>query len=212
MNMRTSIESRLESKYIPEPNSGCWIWIGCIDKCGYGKMSVGKESLAHRVSYRLYKGEIPDDLEIDHKCRVRCCVNPDHLEAVTHTENIARGEYAATHRNRVKKHCKRGHELTGDNLILKKYKNSIRRNCRLCHNNNTNKRNHLKREKVGFLNVTNKSGYNGVNQHPTTKKWQARIYINKKEIYLGVFSEKEDAILARKSAEKRFNYNKKHCK
>lgn len=130
----TPIESRFESKYIPEPNSGCWIWIAGIDRCGYGKFAVGKESLAHRASYRLYKGEIPEGLEIDHKCRVRCCVNPNHLEAVTHTENIKRGEYAATHRNRVKTHCMRGHELSGYNVIHKKWKGGFRRNCRKCHN------------------------------------------------------------------------------
>lgn len=75
----------------PEPTTGCWLWMGRREKKGYGSLhSNGTSYKAHRVSYELVKGPIPAGLEIDHLCRVRCCVNPDHLEAVTHRENIRR--------------------------------------------------------------------------------------------------------------------------
>lgn len=70
--------------------SGCWGWNGYIHPSGYA--CFGKNSkLAHRHSYELYKGKIPDGLIIDHLCRNRSCTNPDHLEAVTYKENSIRG-------------------------------------------------------------------------------------------------------------------------
>lgn len=80
----------------PEPNSGCWLWIGPIKDTGYGRFSVRdgsawKTVIAHRYSYEAENGPIPEGLVIDHLCRMRCCVNPDHLEAITNEENIRRG-------------------------------------------------------------------------------------------------------------------------
>lgn len=76
----------------PSHNPGlgnCWIWVGGLTGgAGYGSFS---EDLAHRFSYKLYYASIPDGLEIDHLCRVRECVRPTHLEAVTHSENVRRG-------------------------------------------------------------------------------------------------------------------------
>ena len=73
--------------------SFCWLWQGGVNKTtGYGKgFRLANEELAHRVAYALVKGYIPDGLELDHLCRNRRCVNPDHLEAVTHTVNVRRG-------------------------------------------------------------------------------------------------------------------------
>lgn len=86
----------------------------------------GATSLAHRNSYESFKGPIPNGLHIDHKCRVRSCVNPDHLEAVTVQENNRRAP-----RSDVKKsECKRGHPMTPDNLYL--YKNGAVRLCKEC--------------------------------------------------------------------------------
>lgn len=103
-----SIHERLERRYVPEPNSGCWLWLG-PNATGYGQIKLdGKVRLAHRVSYELAKGPIPGGLEIDHLCRVRCCVNPNHLEAVTRRVNQLRGRGAAGTNSR-KATCKRGH-------------------------------------------------------------------------------------------------------
>ena len=83
--------ARLWEKTEPIPECGCWVWMGKLDPYGYGTISVGKSRPStHRVGYKLIKGPIPLGLELDHKCRVRSCWNPDHLEPVTHRENLAR--------------------------------------------------------------------------------------------------------------------------
>jgi hypothetical protein len=72
--------------------NGCWLWTGSLNNKGYAQLGVaGRVRSAHRVAYELFKGAIPDGLQIDHLCRVRQCVNPDHLEAVTQSVNIRRG-------------------------------------------------------------------------------------------------------------------------
>ena len=77
----TTLQHRFESKFTPEPMSGCWLWIGAVnDKKGYGKISIhSKRAYAHRVSWGLYRGPIPAGAHVLHKCDVPCCVNPDHL-------------------------------------------------------------------------------------------------------------------------------------
>lgn len=88
--------------YIPEPNSGCWLWIGSErESGGYGFIvRNGRSTAAHRVSYEMAKGPIPEGLVIDHLCRVHCCVNPDHLEAVTQLVNVRRGLHGVGPRDR----------------------------------------------------------------------------------------------------------------
>lgn len=112
------LQERFEAKCIPEPNSGCWLWFGAWSpQTGYGFING---DLAHRVSYRLFTGPIPGGLQIDHLCRMRCCVNPDHLEAVTCKTNIQRGETGKTaaKRQQAKTHCKAGHPYSVENTIL----------------------------------------------------------------------------------------------
>ena len=87
-----SLLSKIESRFIPEPNSGCWIWIGNVKKNGYGSLTVKNQNFyAHRLAYEIFVGPIPKDKVLDHKCRVKCCCNPQHLEAVTQAENCKRG-------------------------------------------------------------------------------------------------------------------------
>ena len=85
-----SLRDRLFSKSIPEPNSGCWIYMGNLDRYGYGRISVkaNDPKAAHRISYAVHKGEIPDGMSVLHSCDMPCCVNPDHLSLGTHVDNM----------------------------------------------------------------------------------------------------------------------------
>lgn len=119
------LPDRFWSKVVPEPNSGCWLWTAHRNAKGYGCYGVGsyETRLSHRVAFQALLGLVPDGLELDHRCKVRCCCNPAHLEPVSHAENVRRGETK-------KSHCKRGHALAGDNLMPIKHGAAAR--CRLC--------------------------------------------------------------------------------
>ena len=92
--MKTLIE-RFEQKYIPEPNSGCWLWTaansgeGPTDDRAYGSMNLatGKRS-AQRISYEIFCRQIPDEMQVLHRCDMPCCVNPDHLFLGDTTDNM----------------------------------------------------------------------------------------------------------------------------
>lgn len=116
--------ARFNSKINPTPT--CWIWEGAITDRGYGQFWDGnKMRRAHIISYELSNGPVPTGLELDHICRVRCCVNPEHLDAVTHRENCRRGIGSKTH-------CINNHEFTPENT---QYAGSAnRRVCRICLN------------------------------------------------------------------------------
>lgn len=115
--------------YAPELGP-CWIWTANTSGgTGYGNFWLGRSyGKAHRFSYELMKGAIPDGLDLDHLCRVRACVNPAHLEAVTRQENIKRSPIAIATRNAAKTHCPKGHPYAGDNLYIARG----RRTCRAC--------------------------------------------------------------------------------
>jgi hypothetical protein len=96
-----------------EKTDGCWIWRGATSGRGYGAfyLARGNKILAHRAAYQMVIGPVPDGADLDHLCRNKMCVNPAHLEAVSHAENVRRG--AVPNRE----FCRRGlHRITADNI------------------------------------------------------------------------------------------------
>ena len=114
---------------IPIPESGCWLWTGSLSHNGYGAFSGAHTSRAHRLAYEYYKEPIPANGQLDHLCRVRCCVNPDHLEVVTNKTNVLRG-IGVTAENAKRTHCIYGHAYTEQNT---RYRKTGGRACRECH-------------------------------------------------------------------------------
>lgn len=121
---------KILDRCIPEPNSGCWLWLGTLNAYGYGvlRYSHRGQAIAHRVAYEILRGPIQDGLSLDHLCRIRCCVNPRHLEPVTRGENVRRGE----NNNRAKTHCIHGHEFSKENTRMDFSIGYRRRICREC--------------------------------------------------------------------------------
>jgi hypothetical protein len=77
----------------PENKDGCWLWIGTGRGKGYGSFYYKRNYMAHRISYELHKGKIGKGMQLDHLCRNKACVNPDHLEIVTNIENMRRMKF-----------------------------------------------------------------------------------------------------------------------
>jgi len=156
-----TVRERLLARVEVQPN-GCWWWTGYRMPCGYGRMMVEgrKHALVHRVSYQLFKGPIPDNLQIDHVCHSpkgpnacpggdtcphRRCVNPDHLEPVTRKVNTSlersstrlepmRDGYRAAYT--PKEVCPQGHAFTEENTLV----SCGRRLCRICRRLKTRER------------------------------------------------------------------------
>jgi len=124
---------RFMSRVQPKPD-GCWLWIGGKFANGYGYFTLeGKGRRAHRVMYVWSRGELPEGLQIDHTCKVKLCVNPMHMEAVTLAENVRRSNGWGGIESR-KTHCVNGHPLSGDNLGTRPYgKGKLGRRCLICH-------------------------------------------------------------------------------
>jgi hypothetical protein len=116
---------------------GCWEWTGGCDKDGYGQLKVRRHGKittmrAHHMAFTLMGRSIPNGMQLDHLCRNRCCVRPEHLELVSGAENNARsGSPSAV--NARKTHCIRGHEFNQSNTRVDK--NGHRR-CKICDNEN----------------------------------------------------------------------------
>lgn len=113
-----------------DKTDGCWLWTGYTNARGYGQFytGAGKKLSAHIVAYLITGGIVPPGLELDHLCRNPSCVNPAHLEPVTHRENMLRGHNVAS-RAASATHCPRGHAYNAENTV---YTKRGHRRCRTC--------------------------------------------------------------------------------
>jgi len=125
-----------QDRIIPEPNSGCWLWEGSVDGCGYGMIvRNGKTLKVHRLAWEeANRQSIPKGMRICHRCDVPACCNPDHLFLGTQQDNIAdmvrKGRSKFGDHNALKTHCPYGHEYTSENTYLY---NGMR-SCKTCSN------------------------------------------------------------------------------
>jgi hypothetical protein len=112
----------------------CWIWRASTNPKGYGTFYRGDRLVgAHRFAYEITYGAIPPGMEIDHLCRNRSCVNPTHLQVVTHEENLKRSPDTVTVKNMAKTHCERGHAFVPGNVYIYTHPNGrTSRQCRPC--------------------------------------------------------------------------------
>jgi len=132
------LPAHVQIKIDPE-DSGCWLWNAYCSVDGYGRLkSNGQAKMSHRVVYEYFLGPIPDGLQIDHLCRVRRCVNPDHLEPVTvHENSIRSNSFAAV--NARKTHCIHGHPFDQANTYREARGRRLFRACRLASDHKRNR-------------------------------------------------------------------------
>lgn len=131
ISLSRSDERRLWAKI--EKTDGCWLWTAGKTPAGYGKFWLsGATELAHRIVYIALVGTVPYNLTLDHTCRVRHCVNPDHLDPVTQQENTLRSPIAPAAINAKKTHCLKGHPYSAANTHIANGRRREERQCREC--------------------------------------------------------------------------------
>lgn len=134
MVMPFQVTQTAEERFWPkvEKAEWCWVWKGAKTRDGYGIFWFQRRLVpAHRASYLMFRGIIPDGLQIDHLCRNRACVNPDHLEVVSPRTNQLRG-FGFSGVNARKTHCPRGHPLVEGNISVGYFKRTGKRTCLTC--------------------------------------------------------------------------------
>ena len=128
--MPTEAKSVREDLPVVKDHNGCWIWTKGIHKTGYGIWGPRRPGtgLAHRAVWLALRGPIPPGLQLDHLCRVKACVNPDHLRVTDCRTNVLSG-VGLTAQNARKRVCKRGHPFNEKNTR----RTRKGRDCRTCH-------------------------------------------------------------------------------
>jgi hypothetical protein len=144
-----SIRERLEKWSIPEPNTGCTLWFGVVNRRGYGRLHVsGRLHLAHRLSYELEHGPVPAGRLVLHKCDQTACIQATHLFVGTHRDNMAdcaaKGRYAG----QKKTACQHGHPLVGSNVVWRSLRGSRPyRECATCRRDTWRRSHEVNKEK-----------------------------------------------------------------
>lgn len=139
---KSAIFHRFKTKV--QIGENCWRWTSAIQSEGYGVLSISKKTFyAHRLSVKFSGREIPNGEEVDHLCRNRWCVNPSHLDVVTHQTNVLRGNSPCAETIR-RGRCKNGHALIGANIYVRK--DGMGKQCKECSDNRNRQRRTQKKE------------------------------------------------------------------
>jgi hypothetical protein len=129
MRIVKPLKERFLRHVSPEPNTGCWLWIGASYSNGYGTID---NTGAHRVSFEIYNGKIPEGMQVLHRCDVRPCVNPEHLFLGDRFINMRDMNNKKRGKNSRKTHCLNGHELTQENIYQSTFISRGSRQCKKC--------------------------------------------------------------------------------
>ena len=163
---------RFTSKYAVNSDTGCWEWTRSLNDSGYGQFSISKKCYrAHRVSWKIFKGPLDPNKVLDHKCKNRRCVNPEHLREVTSNENTLKNSFSWWAVNSEKTHCPRGHEYTAENTNLRPQscgKGLVGRQCKQCIREKSMEK---YRAKKAVINARRKEIY-----HMNAKENRSKIY------------------------------------